>query len=72
MLMLLMDSLSIHLNSSLPSASKMPNSLDIGLNFIKRKERKLVPTLVRLPLEYETIGNLYKEFKRLEISTDAL
>lgn len=63
--MRLMDSYPVSLDQSLPSAAKMPNSVDIGLNFIKRREKKLVPTLVRLPMDEEYLENLFRDFKRL-------
>lgn len=45
----MLDSVQVVLDKSLDSAKGMPEALDIGLNLIRRYEKKLVPTLVRLP-----------------------
>ncbi len=45
----ILDSIQVFLDESKNSARGMPKTLDIGLNLIKRNERKLVPSLARLP-----------------------
>jgi hypothetical protein len=63
-----LDSVQVILDDDQVSARGMPKSLDIGLNFIKRNEKKLVPSLARLPGQGVSTGNLFKVFCDLEIS----
>jgi hypothetical protein len=63
-----LDSVQVTVNTDYESAMGMPKTLDIGLNFIKRNEKKLVPSLARLPGQGMTPGNLFKAFFDLEIS----
>jgi hypothetical protein len=64
----ILDSVQVTLDDDQVSARGMPRALDIGLNFIKRNEKKLVPSLARLPGQGVNTGNLFKAFFDLEIS----
>lgn len=68
----MLDSVQVYLDDSQPSAKGMPKALDIGLNLIKRNERKLVPTLARLPNQGVRVDNLFKLFCELELSLAAV
>lgn len=53
----------------LPQESKLPPSIDIGLNFVSRKDRQLVPNLVRINFgrldQYEISETEKNPFKHL-------
>jgi hypothetical protein len=68
----MLDSVQVFLDDSQMSAKGMPRTLDIGLNLIKRNERKLVPSLARLPNQGAKVDNLFKLFCDLEISVAAV
>lgn len=57
-ILVLIDSLPVDLDRNDPSAQGMPLAIDIGLNYIKRNHKQLVPTLVRLPLESSNITDI--------------
>jgi hypothetical protein len=42
------------INVVTPKESKLPPSIDIGLNLMSRKEYKIVPNLVRVNFRYDT------------------
>lgn len=44
----LLDSVSIRVDPTLPSSSKLPKMLDIGLNVIRRHLNEVVPELARI------------------------
>lgn len=44
----LLDSFPIKVNPTLPSASKLPKMLDVGLNVIRRHLNEVVPELARI------------------------
>jgi len=68
----ILDSIQVFLDESKNSARGMPKTLDIGLNLIKRNERKLVPSLARLPNQGTEVDNLFKLFCELELSLAAV
>ncbi len=41
------------INIVMPKDSKLPPSIDIGLNFMSRREHKIVPNLVRVNFHYD-------------------
>jgi hypothetical protein len=41
----------------LPKQKNLPDSIDIGLNFINRQDNKLVPNLVRINFDKDHIKN---------------
>lgn len=68
----MLDSVQVFIDTDQMSARGMPKTLDIGLNFIKRNEKKLVPSLARLPNQGLRVDNLYKLYCDLEISLAAV
>lgn len=52
--------------------SKLPPSIDIGLNFLSRKEEKIVPNLVRINYKYDKEKKIAHPFKYIELSFKAL
>lgn len=44
----ILDSFSIRVDPSLPSASKLPKMLDVGINAIRRHLNEVVPELARI------------------------
>jgi hypothetical protein len=42
-----------NINIYTPKNSKLPPSIDVGLNFFSRKEKKIVPNLVRINFHYD-------------------
>lgn len=44
----LLDSVPIKVDSAAPSASKLPKMLDVGLNVIRRHLNEVVPELARI------------------------
>lgn len=44
----ILDSIPIKVNSGLPSSSKLPKMLDVGLNVIRRHINEVVPELARI------------------------
>jgi len=57
----------------LPRQKNLPESIDIGLNFISRSDNKLVPNLVRLNYGKDNVKNEdpKKVYKYLELSVKA-
>lgn len=45
-----------------PSNSKLPASIDIGLNLIDRRTEKVVPNLVRINFYYDKEKKIQKPF----------
>ena len=41
------------INIITPKDSKLPPSIDVGLNFMSRREHKIVPNLVRVNFRYD-------------------
>lgn len=60
------------INVVTPKDSKLPPSIDIGLNFMSRKEHKIVPNLVRINFFYDFDSKKSNPFKYLELSVRAL
>ena len=60
------------INIVTPKDSKLPPSIDIGLNLMSRKECKIVPNLVRVNFHYERERKLDNPFKYIELSVRAL
>ena len=56
----------------MPRDSKLPPSIDIGLNFMSRKDFKVVPNLVRVNFHYDKERKKEHPFKYLELSYRAL
>lgn len=44
----MLDSFSIKVEPTLPSANKLPKMLDVGLNVIRRHINEVVPELARI------------------------
>lgn len=65
----ILDTVSIEL----PRQKNLPESIDIGLNFINRQDNKIVPNLVRVNFakEYVMKEDPKKIFKHLELSIKA-
>lgn len=61
-----------NINIITPKDSKLPPSIDIGLNLMSRKEEKIVPNLVRVNFHFDRQKKLENPFKYLEISVKAL
>lgn len=60
------------INIVTPKDSKLPPSIDIGLNFMSRREHKIVPNLVRVNFRYDSEKKKQNPFKFLELSYRAL
>jgi hypothetical protein len=60
------------INIVTPKDSKLPPSIDIGLNFMSRREYKIVPNLVRVNFRYDSEKKKQNPFKYLELSYRAL
>ena len=60
------------INVSMPRDSKLPPSIDIGLNFMSRKDLKIVPNLVRVNFHYDKERKKDNPFKYIELSYRAL
>lgn len=60
------------INVITPPSSKLPPSIDIGLNFMSRREYKIVPNLVRVNFRYDQEKKKQNPFKFLELSYRAL
>ena len=62
------------INVRLPKQKGLPESIDIGLNFISRFQYKLVPNLVRINYDKEEIQKMpeNKVFMKLELSLKAV
>jgi hypothetical protein len=56
------------INIVTPKDSKLPPSIDVGLNFMSRRENKIVPNLVRVNFLYDADKKKSNPFKFLEIS----
>ena len=61
-----------NINIVTPSNSKLPPSIDIGLNLISRREQKLVPNLVRVNFQDNNESKRTNPFRYLELSVRAL
>ena len=57
----------------LPKQKNLPDSIDIGLNFISRQDNTIVPNLVRINFSKDYVRNEdpKKIFKHLELSVKA-
>lgn len=66
----LLDSVPIRVEPSLPSASKLPKMLDIGLNVIRRYLNEVVPELARISGASDQLQGFdkYQQFRYLQIS----
>jgi hypothetical protein len=61
-----------NINIITPSNSKLPPSIDIGLNLMSRRESKIVPNLVRVNFFDNTEAKRANPFRFIEISVRAL
>lgn len=61
-----------NINIVTPKGSKLPPSIDIGLNLFSRKEKKIVPNLIRINFEYNGEEKKANPFKYIELSVRAL
>jgi len=61
-----------NINIITPKDSKLPPSIDIGLNLFSRREYKIVPNLVRINFEYQVEEKKSNPFKYIELSVRAL
>ena len=52
-LLTILDSVLIEL----PKQKNLPDSIDVGLNFINRQQNKLVPNLVRINFDKDHVKN---------------
>lgn len=68
----MLDSVQVFLDTDQPLALSLSKTLDLGLNLIKRSQRKIVPNMVRIRDQGADIDNLFKVFFELEISVDAV
>lgn len=60
------------INIVTPKGSKLPPSIDIGLNLMSRREEKIVPNLVRVNFHFDRERKAENPFKYIEISVRAL
>ena len=63
-LLTLLDSISVVMMNQ----TELPPTIDIGLNFISRSEKKIVTNLVRINYENIERPDVQRDFKNLEIS----
>lgn len=66
----LLDSVPIKVDSAAPSAKKLPKMLDVGLNVIRRHLNEVVPELARISGAKDQLQGYdkYQQFRYLQLS----
>lgn len=68
----ILDSVQVLMDASQPISLAFSKTLDLGLNLIKRNEKKIVPNMVRFRNQGAETNNLFRLFFDAEISVDAV